>query len=164
MTAGAPVDAAAFKAAMRRFASGVTIVTTVLEGKPKGFTATAFSSVSAEPPMVLICVSRSARSHPIISAAGHFCVNVLAVAQEPLAVAFSTRNGDPFVDVAYRSAITGSPLFEGSLAFFDCELTEEHTAGTHTIFLGTVVACGSGAGSPLGYYAGGYQDLRLPSV
>ncbi|HTV75271.1 MAG TPA: flavin reductase family protein [Candidatus Acidoferrales bacterium] len=162
MTPGAAVDAAAFKDAMRHFASGVTIVTTILDGKPKGFTATAFSSVSAEPPMVLICVNRSARSHPIIAAAGHFCVNVLAVPQQPLAVAFSTRNGDPFVDVAYRREATGSPVFEESLAFFDCELTEEHTVGTHTIFLGTVVACGSGPGSPLGYYGGGYRDLHLP--
>jgi flavin reductase (DIM6/NTAB) family NADH-FMN oxidoreductase RutF len=162
MKPGAAVDAAAFRHAMRRFVSGVTIVTTVLEGKPKGFTATAFTSVSAEPPMVLVCVNRSARSHPVIAAAGRFCVNVLSLEQEPLAVRFSSHDGDPFVDILYQTQATGSPVLEGSLAFFDCELTEEHTVGTHTIFVGSVVACGTGAGSPLGYYAGGFRDLKLP--
>jgi flavin reductase (DIM6/NTAB) family NADH-FMN oxidoreductase RutF len=162
MTPGAAVEPAAFRHAMRRFATGVTVVTTVLEATPKGFTATAFSSVSAEPPMVLVCVNRSARSHPVIAAAGRFCVNVLSVGQEALARRFSSHEGDPFAELTYETRATGSPVLYGSLAFFDCELTEEHTVGTHTIFVGTVVACGAQDGSPLGRYGGEYYDFDLP--
>jgi flavin reductase (DIM6/NTAB) family NADH-FMN oxidoreductase RutF len=159
MMPGAAVEPAAFRHAMRRLATGVTVVTTILEGKPKGFTATAFTSVSAEPPMVLVCVNRSARSHPVIAAAARFCVNVLSVAQEQLAVRFSVHDGDPFADLTYQTQATGSPVLDESLAFFDCALAEEHTVGTHTIFVGTVVACGTGMGSPLGYYGGGFRDF-----
>jgi flavin reductase (DIM6/NTAB) family NADH-FMN oxidoreductase RutF len=156
-----PVDQRAFKAAMRRFATGVTVVTTMLEGKPKGFTATAFCSVSVEPPMVLVCVNRSARSHPIIAQSGCFCVNILASDQEELAVRFSSRSDDPFDGIACRIASTGVPVLEGSLAFFDCTLSEELSVETHTIFVGKVIACASGEGTPLGYYDGAYRNFGL---
>ncbi len=155
----APVDAETFKAAMRRFASGVTVVTTVRDGSPIGFTATAFTSVSAEPPMVLICVNRSSRSHPLIARAGFFCVNLLAFEQLPLGAHFSSHAAKSFEGVPYHAARSGAPVLDGALAFFDCELSEEHTAGTHTIFLGTVIACGQREGRPLGYLNGGYRDF-----
>jgi flavin reductase (DIM6/NTAB) family NADH-FMN oxidoreductase RutF len=154
-------DPEAFKAAMRRFASGVTVVTTTLEGKPKGFTATAFCSVSAEPPMVLVCVNRRARSHSVIAQAGYFCVNILAREQEDLSVRFSSRADDPFAGVAHHIANTGAPVLNGSLAFFDCTLNEELSVETHTIFIGKVVACASSEGKPLGYYDGSYRDFGL---
>jgi flavin reductase (DIM6/NTAB) family NADH-FMN oxidoreductase RutF len=85
------------RALMRRFPSGVTVVTTMLDGRPKGFTATAFASVSLEPPMVLICVNRRARTHPMISQAGIFCVNLLPLEARELAVRFAERGDtNPF--------------------------------------------------------------------
>ncbi len=148
---------------MRRYPTGVTIVTTVVDGAPKGFTANAFSSVSADPPMVLICVNRSARTHPLISRAGVFCVNVLRLEQRALAERFSSHDHEtPFDTVGYRSGPSGSPVLDGALAFFDCELSEEHSAGTHTVFIGRVLECALGEeGAPLGYYDGDYRDFAL---
>jgi len=152
-----------FRTAMRRLPTGVTIVTTLLGGKPKGFTANAFSSVSADPPMILICVNRLARSHPAIAASSAFCVNVLTLEQRSLAERFATHGGledaDPFVGLEHGVVRTGVPVLDGALAFFDCELAEEHSAGTHTIFIGSVVASGSRDGAPLGYFNGGFSDF-----
>jgi flavin reductase (DIM6/NTAB) family NADH-FMN oxidoreductase RutF len=156
-----PVDSGAFKAAMRRFATGVTVVTTMLEGLPRGFTATAFCSVSAEPPMVLVCVNRRGRSHPIIARAGAFCVNVLAREQETMGIRFSSHMDDPFENIAYRAESTGAPVLNGCIAFFDCVLNEEYSVETHTIFVGRVIACASGDGAPLGYFDGKYRDFSV---
>jgi len=154
-----------FRAALRRFPTGVTIVTTLLEGKAKGFTANAFSSVSSEPPMVLVCVNRQARTHPLIALAGRFCVNVLRLEQQWLAERFAARNEeDPFAELPFRRGETGAPILDGALAYLDCELAEEHSAGTHTVFLGNVLACGSSDGAPLGYFNAAYRDFgcRIP--
>jgi flavin reductase (DIM6/NTAB) family NADH-FMN oxidoreductase RutF len=165
MTSGrqtSPVGAAAFRSVMRRFPTGVAIVTTVLEGRPKGFTATAIASVSLEPPLVLVCANRHGRSHPIVAAAEHFCVNLLTQAQEPLAHAFAhPSDEDPFANVAYRAGSTGSPVLAGALAYLDCTLAEEYVAGTHAIFVGCVVECGGTAGEPLGYFGGGYANFGV---
>ena len=149
-----------FREVMRRFETGVTVVTTSIDGKPKGLTANAFASVSAEPPMVLICVNRQSRSHPLIARAGHFCVNILALDQQTIAQRFASHDPvDPFDTIAYEIATTGSPVLAGTLGFLDCKLEEEHTAGTHTIFIGTVVDCGATGGAPLGYFNAGYRDF-----
>src|SRR5579863_5748647 len=88
-----PVSPNDFKAGMRRFATGVTVVTTIGEdGHVHGFTANAFASVTADPPMLLICVNRSAQSHPLISGAGRFCVNILALDQQEIAERFARTN------------------------------------------------------------------------
>jgi len=146
---------------MRRFPTGVTVVTTIVDGAPKGFTANAFASVSADPPMVLVCVNRQARSHPLISAAGHFCVNILRLEQQAIAESFAAHGGDdPFATLAIERATTGSPVIAEALGFLDCELAEEHSAGTHTIFLGNVLACGARDGSPLGYFNATYRDFQ----
>jgi flavin reductase (DIM6/NTAB) family NADH-FMN oxidoreductase RutF len=153
------------RAVMRRFPTGVTVVTTILDGKPKGFTATAFSSVSLEPPMVLICVNRNARTHPMISQAGIFCVNLLPVEHRGLAERFARRDdADPFAEVAYERATTGAPVLAGSLGFVDCTVAEEYSAGTHTVFIGAVLATGHAGGVPLGYLDGTYRDfgIRVP--
>ncbi|MGB8264932.1 MAG: flavin reductase family protein [Candidatus Velthaea sp.] len=157
-----PVSTDAFKSAMRRFATGVCIVTTEHDGTVYGFTVNAFASVSAEPPTVLVCVNRSATAHPLISAAGHFCVNVLGVEHRALAERFA--GGDKttrFAAVDYRLGPGGSPILSGMLAYFDCTLAEEHSAGTHTIFVGSVIEAGDRAGAPLGYFDRGYHDFAL---
>jgi flavin reductase (DIM6/NTAB) family NADH-FMN oxidoreductase RutF len=159
------VNVDGFKAVLRRFPTGVTIVTTLVDERPKGFTANAFSSVSLEPPMVLVCVNRQARTHPLIAQSGKFCVNLLRLEQAELALRFATPSlGEPFAGLTYRAEATGAPVLDGTLGYLDCELAEEHSAGTHTIFLGGVVACGSQDGAPLGYFNAGYRDFgcRVP--
>lgn len=157
------VSALDFRAAMRRFPTGVTIVTTVVKGKPYGFTANAFTSVSIDPPTILICVNRQASAHPMISQSSIFCVNILAREQ----VEIARRFADPalrsarFEGIATHAAATGAPVIDDVLAFVDCELAEEQTAGTHTIFLGTVVATGVRDGDPLGYYNADYRNFEI---
>jgi len=157
------VSSNGFRAAMRRFPTGVTIVTTVVDGKPYGFTANAFTSVSAEPPMVLICVNREASAHPMIAQSSIFCVNILSLEQTEIAKRFADHAArhDRFARVKTTVATTGAPVIEGALAFVDCRLAEEHTAGTHTVFIGSVVASGTRAGSPLGYFDAEYRDFGL---
>lgn len=149
-----------FKAAMRRFATGVAVVTTTHDERIHGFTANAFASVTAQPPTVLICVNRTARAHPLISASQRFCVNILAAEQQALAEQFA--GGEPqtrFDGVAYRLGPSGSPVLAGTLAYVDCTLAEELTSGTHTIFLGLVIEAGERDGEPLGYYDRRYGNF-----
>ena len=149
-----------FRAAMRRFVTGVSIVTTALDDRIHGFTVNAFASVSADPPTVLICVNRIATAHPLIAASQRFCVNILALEQQALAERFA--GGEPrsrFEGVAYRIGPSGSPVLEGTVAHVDCRVTEELTASTHTIFLGEVLEAGSRDGAPLGYFNRAYRDL-----
>ncbi len=157
-----PASTEDFLAAMRRFATGVAIVTTAHAGRVHGFTANAFASVSAEPPTVLICVNRSGSAHPLIASSQRFCVNVLALEQRKLAQRFA--GGEPrsrFDGVGYRAGETGSPILAGTLAHLDCVIEEELTASTHTIFIGRVVDAGWREGAPLGYFDRAYRDFRM---
>ena len=114
---------AAFRNAMRHVATGVTVVTSLRDGEPRGITVNAFASVSLEPPSLLICINREARSYLFISTSRVFCVNVLAGEQRALAEHFSGKVRDrQFDDVAYRIDTTGAPVLEGTIAHFDCEL------------------------------------------
>jgi flavin reductase (DIM6/NTAB) family NADH-FMN oxidoreductase RutF len=147
---------------MRRFATGVAIVTTELDGRIHGFTVNAFASVSAHPPTVLICVNRIATAHPLIAASQRFCVNVLALDQRALAERFA--GGEPrsrFEGVSYRIGPSGSPILNATVAHVDCRVTEELTASTHTIFLGEVLDAGSRDAPPLGYFNREYRDFAL---
>jgi flavin reductase (DIM6/NTAB) family NADH-FMN oxidoreductase RutF len=157
-----PASTDEFRAAMRRFATGVAIVTTSLDGRIHGFTVNAFASVSADPPTVLICVNRSATAHPLISASQRFCVNILALDQRGLAERFA--GGEPrsrFEGVPYEIGPSGSPILAGTVAHVDCTVTEELTASTHTIFLGKVLDAGSRDVAPLGYFDREYRDFGI---
>jgi flavin reductase (DIM6/NTAB) family NADH-FMN oxidoreductase RutF len=157
-----PVSTDAFKAAMRRFATGVTIVTTRNGDVIHGFTVNAFASVTADPPTVLVCVNRDARAHPIITESGAFCVNILALEQRPIAEKF--QGGEPherFSGIVHRAGPSGSPILDDVLAYVDCTVEEEVTAGTHTIFVGRVLEAGERRGAPLGYYDRAYRDFAI---
>jgi flavin reductase (DIM6/NTAB) family NADH-FMN oxidoreductase RutF len=147
---------------MRRFATGVTIVTTRNGDAIHGFTVNAFASVTAEPPTVLICVNRSSRSHPVIAESGSFCVNILGLEQQHLAELFFT--GDPeqrFANVTHRAGPSGSPILDGVLAYVDCEVDQEMTSGTHTIFVGRVLESSDREGAPLGYFDRQFRDFKI---
>ncbi len=146
------LDPGSFKHILRHYPSGVTVVTSLKNGEPRGITLTSFASVSADPPMVLICVNREARSYLYIATSGIFCVNILASTQRDLAEHFSGKVRDEqFRDVAYSVAATGAPVLRGSLGFLDCTVTAEHHAGSHSIFVGNVQAGELFAGTPLAY-------------
>lgn len=156
------VTPADFKDVMRRFATGVTVVTSLKEGEPRGVTVSAFSSVSLDPPTVLICINREARSYLFISTSKVFCVNVLSAEQRELAQRFSGKLRDnQFEGVDYFIDQTGAPVLRGSLAHLDCEVTEEHHVGSHSIFIGKVLATATAGGSPLGYFGGEFHDFGL---
>jgi 3-hydroxy-9,10-secoandrosta-1,3,5(10)-triene-9,17-dione monooxygenase reductase component len=161
-----PASTEEFLAAMRRFATGVSIVTTAYEGRIHGFTVNAFASVSAAPPTVLICVNRIATAHPLIASSQRFCVNILSLEQRALAERFA--GGEPrsrFEGVPFRIGPSGSPVLEDTVAYVDCGVTEELTSSTHTIFLGSVLEAGWRDGAPLGYFNRAYRDFGLaPAV
>jgi flavin reductase (DIM6/NTAB) family NADH-FMN oxidoreductase RutF len=155
-------SSADFKAVMRHFPTGVTVVTSLREGEPRGLTVSAFASVSADPPLVLICINREARSYLYISSSKVFCVNVLAGDQRHLAERFSGRIREKqFEGVDYDVDVTGAPVLRGTVAHLECEVTEEHHAGSHSIFIGRVLSARSRSGSPLGYYNGEFHDFGI---
>jgi flavin reductase (DIM6/NTAB) family NADH-FMN oxidoreductase RutF len=157
MTAGAE-----FRAAMRHVPSAVTIVTSLRHGEPRGLTLTSFASVSVDPPALLICVNREARSYLYISESKVFCVNLLAGQQRHLAEHFAGKVRDrQFEAVEYETDVTGAPVLTSSIAHFDCRVLEEHHVGSHSIFVGEVVSCVARPGSPLGYFDGAYRDFGI---
>jgi flavin reductase ActVB len=129
-----------FRAAMTRFASGVTIVTTADEHDHWwGFTGSAFSSLSLEPPLVLVCLATSADSHPIFATAPGFIVNVLGTEHEQLAVRFATKGIDKFAGGEFRPGrADGLPVLSDALVNLKCATETRYEGGDHTILIGRV--------------------------
>lgn len=159
------IDAAAFKAGMRQLAAGVTLVTTRSEnGERSGLTATAVCSVSAEPPILLVCVNQKSGSYAAIREAGRFAVNVLAAEDQDLSNRFaSSVSGDErFHHGEWDSLATGAPVLASALAGFDCTLLEAKDVGSHGVFFGRIEAIKvrEDDGAPLLYGKGGYGTLQ----
>jgi flavin reductase (DIM6/NTAB) family NADH-FMN oxidoreductase RutF len=152
----------AFRQAMRHVPTGVTVVTSLKEDEPRGITVNSFASVSLEPPSLLICINREARSYLFISTSRIFCVNVLAGDQRRLAEHFAGRVRErQFAEIGYTIDATGAPVLDGAIAHFDCEVAHEYHFGSHSILIGHVLSCGARSGSPLGYFNGGYHDFGI---
>lgn len=156
-----PVDDAQFKLAMSHFASGVTVVTTEQEGTPYGMTVAAFSSLSLHPPLVLVCIEKSVRSHEAIASAGKFGVSILSGTQADVSNRFASRGEDKFSGIATHRGTTGVPLIDGAITSLECTLREQFPGGDHSIFVGEVVAIETAEGVPLVYYRSGYRELRF---
>jgi flavin reductase (DIM6/NTAB) family NADH-FMN oxidoreductase RutF len=137
------VDTAHLKAAFGSFATGITVVTARLDGHLHGMTANAFCAVSLDPPLVLVCVDKSARMHDFIRRSGAFAVNILSSDQEHLARHFA-RGGRPlegeFALVSYTVGRTGCPILSGAAAYVECTLHHACDGGDHTIYVGAVQA------------------------
>ena len=134
-----PALTADFKAAMRQLAATVTLVTTFEDGEPHGMTATAVSSLSADPPSVLVCINQSARMHGPTSRSRHFCLNLLAAGQLELCEAFGERRGlDRFGVGEWREGPHQLPWLAGNAATLFCAVDEALNYGTHTIFIGRI--------------------------
>jgi 3-hydroxy-9,10-secoandrosta-1,3,5(10)-triene-9,17-dione monooxygenase reductase component len=129
-----------FRDVLGRFASGVTVVTTISNDEPIGMTCQSFSSVSLDPPLVVFIPAKSSRSWPLIQRSGKFCVNFLAADQAELSNTMASRGADKFGEVKWTpSSGTGSPVLEGSLAHVDCTIHTVHEAGDHYVVIGRVV-------------------------
>jgi flavin reductase (DIM6/NTAB) family NADH-FMN oxidoreductase RutF len=159
--ATAPIDPESFKLGMRRLAAGVCIITTACaDGSRKGMTATAVCSVSMTPPTLLCCINRSNSSYEAISRSGIFAINILSLADRPLADLFA-RPVPPeqkFQSGLWHTLATDAPVLESALASFDCRVSQDVAVGTHGILFGAIqaVAVRRAAAKPLLYSHGAY--------
>jgi flavin reductase (DIM6/NTAB) family NADH-FMN oxidoreductase RutF len=153
-----------FRSALGAFATGVTVVTTMSDGHGYGMTVNAFSSVSLDPPLVLVCAISGNYGSEQIYRNKCFAVNILAVHQEPLSRYFASRDRprgrDAFRDVDHKVGVGGSPLLDGVAAYLDCRLAQSYTVGDHEVFIGEVLDLHvQPDAEPLLFHGGGYRLL-----
>jgi len=155
--APAPHD---FRKAMGSFAAGVTVVTVCHDGRLAGTTVSAFSSVSMDPPLVMVCLKRDSRTLAALSQAGRFCVNILAGDQGDLAHRFARSGADDrFALTAVEAGICGAPLLSGAIAWVECALHAAHDGGDHEILVGRVLrVVVDEAKAPLVYVRGAFLN------
>lgn len=163
------MDATSYRAIMRHQAGAVTVIACGSEGARAGLTATAFASLSDDPPMVLVCVNRNASAHDEIVKANAFSVNLLSADQQHVAERFAGKGGlkgeQRFTGLSWTTLATGSPILQAALASLDCALVERHTFSTHSIFIGRVLAGRfEAAARPLLYFRGDYWDVAADAV
>ncbi|WNV75604.1 flavin reductase family protein [Geodermatophilus sp. DSM 44513] len=157
------VDPRTMRDVLGHFASGVTVVTAQADSGPIGFTCQSFSSLSLDPPLVVIAPARTSRTWPQLRALGRFCVNVLAEDQTDLSVTFARSGSDKFAGVPWRPSGLGQPVLEGVVAWIDCELWAEYDGGDHTLVAARVLDLGADPGRrPLLFHRGAYGLLETP--
>ena len=155
------IDPDQFRAVLGRFASGVTVLTVrTSRGEDHGMTASAFCSVSLEPPLVLACVDRGAEMHGMLAPGSHFGVSILEEGQEALSRRFAELPSGRFDGIGYVRAESGVVLLDDALAHLDCRCVERYEAGDHAILVGEVEWAAVQQGRPLLYYRGGYAQLE----
>lgn len=155
-----PISKDEFRSAMGRFASGVTVVTVKSkDDKLSGITVSAFSSVSLEPPLILVCISKGASVHDLLEEGHYFAVNVLAEDQEIISRRFASKEPDRFSGMGYTEGGTGAPLITGAIASIECRVAHVYPGGDHTIIVGEVEIVNVSDGKPLAYFRGGYVQL-----
>jgi flavin reductase (DIM6/NTAB) family NADH-FMN oxidoreductase RutF len=136
------IDANEYRRIISCFATGVTVVTTAVDGWLHGMTANALTSVSLDPLLLLVCVEKTAHAHEQFEGAGRFAVNILADDQQAISDLFAV-SAEPqeghLRDVDYRLSPRGTPLIDGCLAYLECEVADRCPGGDHTIFIGAVV-------------------------
>ena len=159
-----PVSSDDLRQWMRQWASGVTLVTAQDAGGPHGMTVSSFTSLSLDPPLIMVSLEQGTRTHQMVLLGGHFAVVILREDQQDLADRFSSGvpdNEPRFDGLPYGRSPGGAPIPDTRLAFLDCQVVDSHPAGTHTIFVGQVTGGESDdAGDPLLYFNRAYR--RLP--
>lgn len=156
-------DARTLRDALGCFATGVTIVTAMTpDGVPIGLTANSFTSVSLDPPLLLVCIARTAGTAAALEAAAHFAVNVLQIGQQPASNRFAGKGQDRFATTAWEKGKCGTPVLCGSLGTFECERHAVHDGGDHFILVGRVIrATFDSRRDPLLYFRGKYRRLHF---
>ncbi len=148
---------------MARYPSGVTIVTTRDHlGEWWGFTATSFCSASATPPLVLVCLAKTAECHPAFLTAEFWTIHVLRAEQEELARRFGTRGADKFAGGDFVPNADGSPVLSDSCATIDCDASVRYDAGDHTILVGEVTDARMNESLPAVYFQRRFRSLQIP--
>jgi flavin reductase (DIM6/NTAB) family NADH-FMN oxidoreductase RutF len=157
---GGRVTSAEFRRACGRFSTGVTIASVWdAEGAPHGLTVSSFTSVSLDPPLILICLGHGVSAIDAFRASAHFGINVLAENQRDLAERFTQKGQDRFEGLKWRRGKTGVPLLAGVLAAMECAVRQRVTAGDHDIFVGEMMGACVAPGVPLIHFAGAYERL-----
>ena len=152
------------RAMMGRFATGVTVVAARHGPLLAGMTANAIASISLDPPLLMVSINRRSETHVAIVGSHSFGVSVLGAGQQPLAECFALPTTadklQRFCDAPWHEAESGSPILDGAIAYFDCRLTESHAVGTHTLFIGEIVAAGyEENGEPLLWFGSRYGRM-----
>ncbi|MFC0625881.1 flavin reductase family protein [Kribbella deserti] len=164
MTAPGGIDDKAFRSVLGRFATGITIMSTRQDGVAHAMTANAFTSVSLDPPLVLVCVDKAVRMHDAVLASGSWAVSVLSVGQCELAERFARSGRDLYTQFdgvpTTPGPITGCPVISGALSWLECRTWATYPGGDHTIVVGEVLALGEGTQeSALTYFSGKYRSV-----
>ena len=155
-----PVNAEEFRAALGRFASGVTVVCcAATDGRPLGVTVSAFTSVSLDPPLVLFCLDRRGSLVDELPVGHTFTVNILHEGQENVSRQFAARHGDRFANIAYHPGLEGTPVLDDVLTALECRVQSMHAAGDHDIFIGLVERVTLFEREPLVHCRGRYAHL-----
>ncbi|MEO6255409.1 MAG: flavin reductase family protein [Sphingomicrobium sp.] len=156
-------DSRTLRDALGCFATGVTVITCFDQaGQPFGITANSFTSVSLDPPLLLVNLHKAAACAPALTATSHFAVNVLQTGQQPASIRFSTRDEDRFGPNDWSPGEFGAPVLGGSLSVFECERHAVHDGGDHHILIGRVVkASFDPTLDPLLYFRGSYRRLHF---
>lgn len=156
------IEPLSFRQALGHYASGITVITSQVDGEPLGFTCQSFYSVSVSPPLVSFSVMSSSASYPKIRQAGRFAVNILSGVQVGISNQFARRGTDKWQGVDWQESPLGNPILAGSLHWLDCEIHAEHAAGDHLIVIGEVKALNlleAADTQPLLYFKGQYCNI-----
>jgi|SRR5947209_8962983 len=153
-------DERAFRDTIGHFATGVCVVTALGGGGPAGLTTNAVTSLSVDPPLLLVCFDNASRTLQVVRDAGRFAVNILPAGREDLARTFASKRlaTDKFAQVTH-TVEGGVPVLDCALAWLACEVQALHPGGDHTIGVGAVTAMGQRPGEPLVFYRGRYAAL-----
>ncbi|MER5181679.1 flavin reductase family protein [Streptomyces sp. NPDC002896] len=143
-----------FRYVIGHFASGITVVSARHDGRPCGTTVSAVSALSLEPPMLVVCMNRQSLTAQAITVSRRFAVNILSEKQVATAERFARKGGDKFAGVPFSGDPGGPPLLDGSLAILECQVVQEVSGGTHSVFLAEVDRARAREGSPLAYFRG----------
>lgn len=155
-------DPKALRNAFGAFATGVTVITTRQpDGTPRGFTANSFTSVSLDPPLLLVCLAKTAHSADTFATAPHFAVNILSEDQKAVSGLFASRAPDKFDQCAWTPGPADVPLIDGALAQFTCANHQLVDAGDHLILIGRIEHFSTTEGQPLGYFRGNYFSIGI---
>ncbi|MGI9488426.1 MAG: flavin reductase family protein [Geminicoccaceae bacterium] len=158
----ADFDQKNFRRALGQYPTGVTVITTVEpNGTPRGFTANSFTSVSLDPPLLSVCIAKSAASCETFCTAPHFAINILEEGQKDISGLFATQRPDKFQVTRWQKGKAGTPLIEDGLARFECLRHDQVEAGDHVILIGRVTDFAYRGGQPLGYVRGSYFTLGV---
>jgi 3-hydroxy-9,10-secoandrosta-1,3,5(10)-triene-9,17-dione monooxygenase reductase component len=155
-----PLDSKEFRNVLGLFATGVTVLTSKdKDGKGSGITANAFTSVSLDPPLVLICIDKNAQCYGCFEESKVFVVNILAQNQEEISRRFATKGIDKFEGVSWHAGLSGVPLIDGAVGYIECKVVQGYEGGDHTIYLGEVLNVVALRDDPLLFFKGKYYKL-----